>query len=189
ISPTRAAHVAASLGGAVALIVDDGACAAGVESTIVADGRVLRPGPVTAEMVSDVLAERFPGVGRGPVESPSMIGVTSSDVPATGPRPAPGKRAGMVAPGQLASHYAPTKPLRLNSSTADPDEWLIGFGPIAGDDTLSASGDLHEAAARLFEALHRADSGAKPRIAVAPVPTTGIGAAIADRLRRAAHRD
>ncbi|MEA3060599.1 MAG: L-threonylcarbamoyladenylate synthase [Sphingomonadales bacterium] len=90
------------------------------------------------------------------------------------------------APGMLASHYAPAKPLRLDAARAEPDEWLIGFGPVEGDDTLSASGDLEEAAARLFAALHRADAEARPRIAVAPIPDRGLGAAINDRLRRAA---
>lgn len=90
------------------------------------------------------------------------------------------------APGQLLSHYAPTKPLRLNADTAREGEWLIGFGAVAGDDTLSASGDLVEAAAKLFHALHEADASGKPRIAVAPVPETGLGVAINDRLRRAA---
>jgi L-threonylcarbamoyladenylate synthase len=86
----------------------------------------------------------------------------------------------------LASHYAPAKPLRLNAERAEPDEWLIGFGAVEGDDCLSASGALDEAAARLFAALHRADAQAKRRIAVAPIPDSGIGAAINDRLRRAA---
>ncbi len=90
------------------------------------------------------------------------------------------------APGQLASHYAPAKPLRLGATEAALDEYLIGFGDIAGDESLSASGDLAEAAARLFDLLHRADASDKPRIAVAPVPDEGLGAAINDRLRRAA---
>jgi L-threonylcarbamoyladenylate synthase len=90
------------------------------------------------------------------------------------------------APGQLASHYAPSKPVRLNTSSAQDGEYLIGFGPIIGDSTLSASGDVVEAAARLFDLLHRADASDKPRIAVAPVPDRGLGAAINDRLRRAA---
>jgi L-threonylcarbamoyladenylate synthase len=95
----------------------------------------------------------------------------------------PGK---IEAPGQLASHYAPSKPLRLEAGLAAPDEWLIGFGDVRGDDSLSESGDLHEAAANLFAALHRADQSDKPRIAVAPIPHEGIGAAINDRLARAA---
>ena len=90
------------------------------------------------------------------------------------------------APGQLASHYAPAKPLRLNATTAEPDEWLIGFGGVAGDDSLSVSGDLTEAAARFFNALHEADASKRPRIAIAPIPQTGLGIAINDRLNRAA---
>mgnify|MGYP002652494770 CR=1 FL=1 len=156
ISPTRAEHVAASLGGRVSLIVDDGACQEGVESTIVAGRTLLRPGPVTLEMLGRV-------------------------VPVT-----PGATTHVSAPGQLALHYAPSKPLRLAATSAQGDEWLIGFGPVAGDDSLSASGDLTEAAARLFDALHRADAGGRARIAVAPVPDEGLGLAINDRLRRAA---
>ena len=86
----------------------------------------------------------------------------------------------------MASHYAPAKPVRLGATEAAADEWLIGFGPIAGDDNLSALGDLEEAAANLFAALHRAEASARPRIAVAPVPETRLGTAINDRLRRAA---
>lgn len=161
ISPTRAGHVAASLGRRVALIIDDGPTAAGLESTIFGDKVILRPGPVTATDIDQVL-------GWTPYQ------------PFGG---------AITAPGQLASHYAPSKPLRLNASAAAPDEWLIGFGDVEeGDDTLTATGDLFEAAANLFDALHRADASAKPRIAVAPIPKTGVGAAINDRLRRAAHR-
>ncbi|WP_341208126.1 L-threonylcarbamoyladenylate synthase [uncultured Sphingomonas sp.] len=158
ISPTRAAHVAASLGEAVPLILDDGATATGVESTIVAGRMILRPGPVTAEMLLDVL----------PV--------------------AAGRTAQVSAPGQLETHYAPRKPLRLEAAAREAGEWLIGFGAVAGDDTLSATGDLEEAAARLFDALHRGDASERARIAVAPIPETGVGVAINDRLRRAAHR-
>jgi L-threonylcarbamoyladenylate synthase len=89
-------------------------------------------------------------------------------------------------PGQLASHYAPSKPLRLNAGSAEDDEYLIGFGSIVGKASLSSSGDLVEAAARLFDLLHEADASSRPRIAVAPVPAEGLGAAINDRLRRAA---
>lgn len=155
ISPTRAAHVAASLAGRIALVIDDGATPAGLESTIVMDGHVLRPGPLSA----------------------AELGLP--EVPAT-----PGK---ITAPGQFASHYAPAKPLRLNADARRGDEWLIGFGKVAGDDSLSPAGDLVEAAARLFDALHRADSAPASAIAVAPVPPVGIGVAINDRLRRAAH--
>jgi L-threonylcarbamoyladenylate synthase len=90
------------------------------------------------------------------------------------------------APGQLASHYAPAKPLRLNATAPEPGEFLIGFGNIDGNGNLSGTGDLVEAASRLFDLLHHADASAEPRIAVAPVPESGLGAAINDRLRRAA---
>ncbi|MFL0415064.1 L-threonylcarbamoyladenylate synthase [uncultured Sphingomonas sp.] len=155
ISPTRAEHVAASLGTRVPLIIDDGPTIAGLESTIVGNGTILRPGPITAEQLG--LAAAVPGQK-------------------------------VTAPGQLAAHYAPAKPLRLNATERDGDEWLIGYGDIAGDDTLSAAGDPVEAAARLFDALHRADTAPRAKIAIAPVPDDGIGAAINDRLRRAAHR-
>ncbi len=99
------------------------------------------------------------------------------------------ERSGTIeAPGQLASHYAPCKPLRLNAAIAAPDEWMIGFGDVAGDDTLSARGDLGEAAARLFDALHKADASEKARIAIAAVPNFELGLAINDRLARAAVR-
>ena len=90
------------------------------------------------------------------------------------------------APGQLQSHYAPSKPLRLNAATTEQDEFLIGFGPLMGDANLSTSGDLIEAAARLFDLLHEADASPKQAIAVAPIPNEGLGVAINDRLRRAA---
>jgi len=162
ISPTRAEHVAASLGGRIALVLDDGATPGGIESTIVGlsdEPRLLRPGPVLAEQIEALLGRRL----------------TDGDAHA------------ITAPGQLASHYAPAKPVRLDASQARDGEWLIGFGAVDGDDTLSATGDLTEAAARLFDALHRADAAPAPRIAVAPIPDRGLGAAINDRLRRAAH--
>jgi L-threonylcarbamoyladenylate synthase len=98
----------------------------------------------------------------------------------------PARPSGIEAPGQLASHYAPSKPLRLRARDADHDEFLIGFGSVAGEANLSPSGDLVEAASRLFELLHKADDSAKARIAVAPLPEEGLGAAINDRLNRAA---
>ncbi len=94
--------------------------------------------------------------------------------------------AGIEAPGMLASHYAPAKPLRLDATEARADEFLIGFGRVAGQATLSAGGDLVEAAARLFDLLHQADDAPQPRIAVAPIPGEGLGASIRDRLTRAA---
>ncbi|HYX46629.1 MAG TPA: L-threonylcarbamoyladenylate synthase [Sphingomicrobium sp.] len=90
------------------------------------------------------------------------------------------------APGQLASHYAPSKPLRLGAISAEAGEYLIGFGPIEGDASLSRSGNLIEAASRLFDLLHRADESSSSKIAVAPISETGLGAAINDRLYRAA---
>ena len=93
---------------------------------------------------------------------------------------------GIEAPGQLASHYAPSKPLRLDAVEADNGEFLIGFGSVRGDVTLSSGADLIEAAARLFDLLHQADAAPKPRIAVAPIPGVGLAAAIRDRLGRAA---
>lgn len=99
---------------------------------------------------------------------------------------APAAGTTIESPGQLASHYAPSKPLRLNVTASNDDEYLIGFKDIAGNASLSRSGDLVEAAARLFDLLHQADASAKPRIAVAPVPDQGLGAAINDRLQRAA---
>ena len=181
ISPTTAAHVVASLGDAVPLVIDDGACAAGLESTIVAGRAILRPGPVTAAEIVPV----FPGEGRGPGgKAAVMTAGGHHERPPTGPRPSPGNGK-VSAPGQLESHYAPRKPLRLDAVDSAPDEWLIGYGAIAGHESLG--NDPVTAAANLFAALHRADASARERIAVAPIPSEGIGAAIADRLRRAAH--
>jgi L-threonylcarbamoyladenylate synthase len=95
-------------------------------------------------------------------------------------------RTTVEAPGQLASHYAPSKPLRLNATSAGDDEYLIGFGDIAGNENLSPAGNLVEAASRLFELLHAADASDRSKIAAAPIPATGLGAAINDRLGRAA---
>jgi L-threonylcarbamoyladenylate synthase len=151
--------------------------------------------PTRAEHVLSSLGGRIPLIIDG---GPTERGLESTIVAATGGplrllRPGPidviAERTaghGIEAPGQLASHYAPSKPLRLGASLAEPDEYLIGFGPIAGDASLSASGDLVEAAARLFDLLHQADASPRPRIAVAPVPDEGLGAAINDRLRRGA---
>ena len=176
ISPTRATHVVASLSGRIALVVDDGATAAGLESTIVHGRKVLRPGPVTSEQI-DAVFSRESG-------SPALPGTT----PETLDSRLRGRTV-VTAPGQLASHYAPTKPLRLNAAQAAAGEYLIGFGRVAGAESLSATADLVEAAAALFEALHRADASSSTGIAVAPIPDTSIGVAINDRLRRAAHRE
>jgi len=162
ISPTRADHVLKGLGGAVPMILDGGPCSAGLESTIVAvrdDGwQVLRPGPVSATLIEQTL-------GYPPLSVPMSA---------------------IEAPGQMASHYAPSKPVRLNVTVPEKGEYLIGFGAIAGDVNLSATGDLAQAAANLFEALHNADASLATAIAVAPIPHEGIGIAINDRLSRAA---
>lgn len=162
VSPSRAEHVAASLGAAVDLVLDGGPCAAGIESTIVAlrnsGWEILRPGPITEAQIADVL----------------------------GPSEASLAKGGIEAPGQLASHYSPGKPVRLGAESAQADEFLIGFGPVAGQISLSSSGDLTEAASRLYDCLHAAQNAAQPRIAIAPVPDDGIGKAINDRLGRAA---
>ena len=173
ISPTRASHVIASLGGRIALVVDDGATEAGLESTIMLGREVLRPGPVTVERIDALL----PGEGRSP------------GLPSTAPETLDSglRRRTVIAPGQLGSHYAPVKPLRLDAAEPAQDEYFIGFGPISGAESLSPTADLSEAAANLFDALHRADASAAPRIAIAPIPADGVGIAINDRLRRAAH--
>ena len=150
--------------------------------------------PTRAEHVMKSLGGRIPLI----VDSgPTPRGIESTIVAATGgalrllrrgPIEIAAELAGsgqIEAPGQLASHYAPSKPLRLGVTDAAEDEYLIGFGAIGGDSNLSRAGNLTEAAARLFDLLHLADASAKPRIAVAPVPDQGLGAAINDRLRRA----
>jgi L-threonylcarbamoyladenylate synthase len=162
ISPTRAAHVDASLGGRIPFILDAGATSDGIESTIVRPGEdavtLLRPGPVTA-----VAIEAACGL---PVVQPEGEGIT--------------------APGQLESHYAPGKPLMLNVASPVEGRFHIGFGPGPSQRNLSGASDLIEAAANLFAALHEADASHFAGITVAPIPNEGIGIAINDRLRRAA---
>lgn len=171
ISPTTAAHVLAGLDGRIAAVLDGGACGVGVESTIIGltDGvpRLLRAGGVGVEAVEAVLGQTLH---------------PARPVDATQP----------TAPGQLASHYAPGAAVVLNvTAPRDGMVWL-GFddGCDGADLTLSARGDLTEAAANLFAALHRADALARSRgaalIGVAPVPQSGLGLAINDRLTRAA---
>jgi L-threonylcarbamoyladenylate synthase len=160
-----------------------------------ASGRI---SPTRASHVLNSLGGRIPLIIDG---GASERGIESTIIAATGGglrllRPGPLVMQGAIstptgaieAPGQTPGHYAPSKPLRLNAEGAQTDEFLIGFGPVAGDATLSATGSLVEAAARLFDLLHRADASAKLRIAVAPVPSEGLGAAINDRLQRAAAR-
>jgi L-threonylcarbamoyladenylate synthase len=151
--------------------------------------------PTRAEHVVKSLGGRIPlviddGATKRGLES-TIVAATGGPLRLLRPGPiavaaelAPANR--IEAPGQLASHYAPSKPLRLDVTAAEDGEYLIGFGAVGGDSSLSPSGNLVEAAARLFDLLHRADAAPQPRIAVAPVPDEGIGAAINDRLRRAA---
>jgi L-threonylcarbamoyladenylate synthase len=157
LSPTRADHVT---GLDVALMLDSGPASAGLESTIVkldADtATLLRPGALAAEAIVDALGQ---------------------------PLAAPGST--IEAPGMLHRHYAPRLPLRLDAQTAGSHEFHIGFGPIPGTLNLSPAGDLAEAAANLFHALHTADASAATAIAVAPIPHHGLGITINDRLRRA----
>lgn len=161
ISPTTPQHVAGTLEGRIAAIMDGGTCDSGVESTIVAlrDGgwSLLRPGPIAREELANLLGDPLSGGAQG-----------------------------IEAPGQMTSHYAPGKPMRLNATEAQADEYLIGFGAVGGACSLSAKSDLAEAAARLYTCLHEAAAASQPIIAVAPVPRSGLGAAINDRLRRAA---
>jgi L-threonylcarbamoyladenylate synthase len=151
--------------------------------------------PTHAEHVKRSLGGRIPLIlDAGPTER----GLESTIVAATGgplrllrPGPIevgaqPAQARPIEAPGQMASHYAPSKPVRLNASSAGSDEYLIGFGPIGGDANLSPGGDLIEAATRLFAFLHEADESAKPRIAIARIPAEGLGIPINDRLQRAA---
>jgi L-threonylcarbamoyladenylate synthase len=163
VSPTQAGHVLDGLSGRIAAVLDGGACQVGLESTIVlADPEpiLLRPGGVPVEALEPVLGK------------PLGTGVSE------------GKP---TAPGQLASHYAPEASLRLDATTAQNGEVLVGFGPVKGALSLSETGDLVEAASCLFGLLRKADQLAGPggRIAFAPVPETGLGRAINDRLRRA----
>jgi L-threonylcarbamoyladenylate synthase len=170
VSPTRAAHVAedfADPGGtaAVAMILDGGACPIGVESTVVdltgRQARLLRPGGLAAERLA------------------ALIGPLAPAEDGAAPR----------SPGQLASHYAPRLPVRLDAVAMAPGEALLGFGPDApagAAANLSLRGDLAEAAANLFAMLRRLDRPGFTGIAVMRVPETGLGVAINDRLRRAA---
>jgi L-threonylcarbamoyladenylate synthase len=162
LSPTSAADVLAGLGCKIPLIIDGGETEEGIESTIIGvkEGKLclLRPGTVTADEVADATGETVYDRNEGEI----------------------------TAPGQLASHYAPNAAVRLNATKAEDGEVLIGFGAITGDFTLSLSGDLREAAQKLFKTLRAADAAGPTTIAVAPVPMHGIGIAINDRLKRAA---
>lgn len=163
VSPTTAAHVSDGLGSKIDAVLDGGACAVGLESTIIDLGPpalLLRPGGVPAEIIENSLATR-------------LLRLDTND-------------SRITAPGQLSSHYATAAPIRLNAGEALPGEKVLGFGPVACDLNLSRSGDLAEAAAGLYAALRSLDAEGAEGIAVTPIPETGLGLAINDRLRRAA---
>ncbi|MCB1493748.1 MAG: L-threonylcarbamoyladenylate synthase, partial [Rhodobiaceae bacterium] len=171
ISPTTAAAVMEDLSGRIELVIDGGDTPVGIESTIIAciDGtvRLLRPGGIPAE---DIIA----------VTGPDLVEAGKGEQP--------------VAPGMLSSHYAPDAPLRLNARRVLAGEALLAFGPHLPEDheiaveilNLSPRGDLTRAASRLYRHLRALDRFRPVAIAVSPIPETGLGAAIADRLRRAA---
>jgi L-threonylcarbamoyladenylate synthase len=174
VSPTTATHVLADLGGRIELVVDGGATPVGVESSIVAclgKPALLRPGGVPREAIERVL-------GRALAEPPPGIAV--EDTP--------------LAPGMLASHYAPRTRLRLDARRVEPGEALLAFGPVTAQGAekaaktlnLSARADLIEAAANLFSHLRALDAAGATMIAVMPLPHDGLGEAINDRLQRAA---
>lgn len=174
VSPTRAEHVAESLGDRVKLILDGGPCEVGLESTVLdlstSTPTLLRPGGATREAIEAVI---------GPIALSDAI---------------PSGDAAHKSPGQLASHYAPARPVRLNAASVADDEALLAFGPqpLAGARqtlNLSPDGDLTEAAANLFAYLRALDRPGNARIVVMPIPQTGLGLAINDRLRRAAADD
>ncbi|WP_319546108.1 L-threonylcarbamoyladenylate synthase [Ruegeria conchae] len=161
ISPTTAAHVRTGLEGRIAAILDDGPCGVGLESTIVGLAgapALLRPGGVALERIEEILQTELHHHQPGDL---------------------------LTAPGQLQSHYAPDAPVRLNAQATQGAEVLLGFGDVTCDLNLSDSSDLAEAAANLFAALHKLNETGRP-IAVSPIPDHGLGAAINDRLRRAA---
>ncbi|BCW90144.1 Threonylcarbamoyl-AMP synthase [Alphaproteobacteria bacterium SO-S41] len=165
-SPTQATHVAESLGDAGLTILDGGPCAAGLESTVIGfeDGRavLLRAGSLPREEIEKI---------AGPLAA------------------ARDDNAHPSSPGRLLRHYAPRARLRLNAAVPEPGEFYLSFGPAPASSAslaLSATGDLREAAANLFAHLREADRRGAARIAVAPIPLTGLGEAINDRLSRAA---
>lgn len=167
ISPTTAQHVYKSLGDLVPMILDDGACSVGVESTILDMTHnqvvVLRAGGLSAETIEDFLNEK----------------VLFSD----------GNPNKPSSPGQLLKHYAPKYTTRINVLNPEADEFFIGFGPMECDLNLSPNSDLQEAAANLFLMLHMAESqNTKKKIAIAPIPNIGLGRAINDRIKRASYQ-
>ncbi len=174
VSPTSAAHVQADLDGRIAAILDCGASKLGIESTVLdlsADAFLLRPGSITAGAIESVIGR----VGRGMTPGQAQAGRT------------------LRSPGLLVSHYAPGLPVRLGATGVEPHEALLAFGPALPAPlvwNLSETGDLTEAAARLFAGLRWLDTQGPAAgltgIAVMQVPALGLGAAINDRLERAA---
>lgn len=165
VSPTNAQHVALDLGEKIDFILDAGPCERGIESTIIDltsdTPRLLRAGAIATEHIEEIINRKLSH--RSDIES-------------------------INAPGQLKSHYAPAASVRLNAHEAKDNEAMLGFGDIQGDLNLSTRGDLIEAAANLFAMLRQLDTS-HDKIAIAPIPTHGLGEAINDRLSRAAHRD
>ena len=162
VSPTTAQHVLDGLGGKINAVLDGGPCGVGLESTIIGFDPVpglLRPGGLANELISAQLGQDLR---------------------------VPDPDAKITAPGQLLSHYAPVGTVRLNATHTEPGETLLGFGPVVADLNLSPSADLAQAAANLFRHLRQLDAQGALRIAVSPIPETGLGLAINDRLRRAA---
>lgn len=164
VSATTAAHVSADLAGRVDLVLDGGASPIGLESTIVAvddagAATLLRPGAISRDAIE------------------AIIGPLAASAPHT-----------IAAPGMMESHYAPRARLRLDADAPIAGEAYLAFGAPApaGGATLSARGDLVEAAANLYAALRALDASGAETIAVAPIPTSGLGEAIRDRLARAA---
>ncbi len=169
ISPTRAEHVMSDLEGRIAIVLDAGPCARGLESTIVAclggPARLLRPGAIPSEDLERALGEK--------------LAASTSGEPA-------------IAPGALASHYAPRANMRLDAREVSDGEAALDFGGALGKTAtglrldLSPKGDLMEAAANLFAYLRELDATGAQTIAAAKIPELGLGVAINDRLRRAA---
>ena len=168
VSPTKADHVIADLVGRIDAVIDAGPCAHGLESTVIrptARGpELLRPGALTSELIEERLGVEF----------------VNNHQPAE-----------VISPGQLPSHYSPKSRVRMNAVSPAEGEVHLGFGSVGcfGAFNLSPEGDLAEAAARFYDLLRQADEqalrGGASTIAISPIPETGLGSALNDRLRRA----
>ncbi len=194
ISPTTADHVSHGLGEKVSIILDGGPCRIGIESTIlkVTDEAaiLLRPGAISREAIERTIGApvlTLPPKPKEPKYPKEPTGKTSTNQ--TNPDLSPP----LEAPGMMSSHYAPKAKMRLNAKTQKTGEVFLGFGALTGSNTafnLSPSGDIETAAANLFKMLHQLDDHCSQQglstIAVAPIPSTGLGEAINDRLTRAA---